>query len=319
MQDLLKLYQSRITLPIIAATFSTIASVQRHPESYDESQAQAIASFLGPFLAFQTLYADLRSASALLWAWAKLGGPVRDVLGTEMAIQLLARVAAKPDPTDPAILKKLPSEALMGRTPPRMLALLAWSASRVIPRQAAQADARVQAAVANIVKHTVNNLGQQTPQGLAMLATGVAGLSGGEPGQRLLRAAAEEAVHRLGAPLAKPFKPVELCRLLDACSQATPAPVSLFERAAAATLGRLKHWDPRFVAYLAASYAQAGVRHEGLMRAAAETALAHAASQPSVAAGVAAACQKLRCPHPQLQQVVDGMSTTAQQKAGDSS
>ncbi|GFH21635.1 hypothetical protein HaLaN_18983 [Haematococcus lacustris] len=102
--DLLRLYQNKLTCPVISAVLSKIGQLQRLPSHGPKEQAQAtaIVASLRPFLQFQTIYADLPAAAGILWGWARLLHDARKVLPPDLAITLITRVAkagpASPEP-----------------------------------------------------------------------------------------------------------------------------------------------------------------------------------------------------------------------------
>ncbi|KAJ9532382.1 hypothetical protein QJQ45_010429 [Haematococcus lacustris] len=123
--DLLRLYQNKLTCPVISAVLSKIGQLQRLPSHGPKEQAQAtaIVASLHPFLQFQTIYADLPAAAGILWGWARLLHDARKVLPPDLAITLITRVAkagpASPEPRLSGALYRNMQHSTPGSTQPK--------------------------------------------------------------------------------------------------------------------------------------------------------------------------------------------------------
>lgn len=277
-QDLLKLYQTKIDFLVVAAALSKIHTTQKQaalcaslqaegravhkPVSYDEQAAAATVAWLRPFLEFQLRYAVRPTIAAALWAWAGLQGAPKQALPAELAAAMLARATAA---------KEGRQEHPLQLMTPKTLALLAWSASRILPANAAASDPRVGPAVEALVRFAGGKLQQFSPQGLSMLALGCARLAP-KASQGLVQSCADQAVARYSDPMARRLRPRELVRVVQACAASDTRPRLFLEKVVGVAYGQRERWEPELLVSLVESLKAVGVQHDGLFKAAAELA-----------------------------------------------
>ena len=218
----------------MAAIFNKLSQTRlRAPQSQKASLDSVIhdlLTWLEPYIRFKLLYSNVPTITAMLWGWAGLPPATRhQALPPDLAVIMLDK-ACHPHPSGNPDKHKLRMIA------PKHLALLAWSASRVIPASVAHSEPRVTAAAAAIAFHSARRMHQFSSQGLSLLAAGLVSLAPAEGKALLTKHLADDAARRIGALLERQLKAGELVRLLGACADAGLQHGPLFEKAVAAAL-----------------------------------------------------------------------------------
>jgi hypothetical protein len=176
-QNLLRLYQSKIDSIAVAAVLCKVGRVYRYKTPPADRPAltatmKQLFTWLHPFMLFQARYASVQVLSTLLWSWASLPYALRRLLPADSASRLLARACRYNDPQGFHRGHKLRLVA------PKHLALLAWSAARIIPEgEASRGKETVQRSADAIVQCARRRITHFSPQGLSLLASGMVALS----------------------------------------------------------------------------------------------------------------------------------------------
>lgn len=131
MLDELKIYQTKIDGIVIAAAVAKLMRMQRYSASYphaDPARVTSLMEWLLPFAQFQLRYCNTRTLVALVWAWASMapGTQLRNAWPRDFAAVIVERCTREPKPGHPHRLSQLS---------PDRLALLAWSAGRLLGAQ----------------------------------------------------------------------------------------------------------------------------------------------------------------------------------------
>eukprot|EP00798_Chlamydomonas_sp_ICE-L_P011103 gene11103-18718_t len=269
LRDIVLLYEKR-TLGCsiaIAAVLTQLYRCQKWDPNFS-SQAVAVDDILKrlfPAMATRLTWTNLRVTSVWLWAAAglKLSSGDTPAMSTDLVGKILARATQ--------------SKRLLSECSPRRLSLLAWSASKLLSPAQFSASPAATEALSRISKASGPKLLHFTPQGLANLATSLASL--GVLDASLAASLAAESSKRIGDLAVRQFTPRDYTGLLGALASSErgqeefPHRELFAEVAGALSLpGALDGFWPQQLASLSHAYAQAGMRHGGLMSAiAAET------------------------------------------------